>query len=242
MKTYQISAAFTVLFAAFAIQAEVVKDLCIKKIDEILKHLPQAGRTVAVFDWDKTISSDEGKYDLRELDEKSGTLPVINALHAQGIKTIVQTARFAGASRAGNLGSTEHEFIPKLQKTVTSMLETLKPTDWKNHGALLNDDLAEYKITLELPSLNERPYMLTLNQIVFAGGTYGKGASLAYLIDQNKFKDKINNIIFIDNSSKIVKEVRGTFKNRPENVYLFHYPKPTYERSRDENSGDEPCE
>ena len=43
-------------------QAVIEKKLCILKISDILQHLPEKGNTIAIFDWDKTISAEEGEY------------------------------------------------------------------------------------------------------------------------------------------------------------------------------------
>lgn len=66
--------------------------LCIKKISDILKHLPAGGETIAVFDWDQTISSEESGYGPRELGDV-GTMKTLEDLHNHGIKTMVLTAR-----------------------------------------------------------------------------------------------------------------------------------------------------
>jgi hypothetical protein len=223
------------IFLPSTSQATIVKDVCITEIKDVLTDLPAQGHTVAVFDWDKTISSKETKDDLRDLDPEHGTIAVINKLHEKGIQTMVLTARLAGYGLDHKDFSSGKLVKELIQEYVDSMKNTLAETNWMENGALKDHDLQE----TDLGSSK----MLTMDHMAFAGGTFAnKGHALSMLIDQDKFKDKPVNLLFIDNDCRKIEDVRGSFlNNRSINAYLYHYPKPTGNHLIDRSNGDLPC-
>ncbi len=71
LRLIKLAFLFLIVANAVPVQAKIAQVLCIKKINEILKHLPPNGETVAILDWDQTISSEEGSYtSARQIGEK----------------------------------------------------------------------------------------------------------------------------------------------------------------------------
>ncbi len=195
--------------------AGISKNVCIKSIDEVIRHLPpRDGHIIGIFDWDQTVSEHEGGYSPREGGSK-GTLATIGTVHRDDIKTIILTARGAG------LDQWEGEISP----IIKPMLETLSSVKWLDNGALKTENYTHLLI-------KGRWHLLTKKQIVFAGGGV-KGEAIAELIDKGMFKSRPDSIIFVDNDIHNIGNVRRVFERRPENMYLFHYPNPA--------GGDRPC-
>lgn len=214
---------FTLFLLAAPTQAIIEKEGCIKKINEVLNHLPKSGATDAIFDWDETISLQNAEYEIRETDPHTGTLAVIKKLHEKEIGTIVLTARLSGIGLKGDEQMSAQEVKKTLDGDIKHMIKALEPTDWLKHGALASYELKELNLQ---PDTNFDDYILIHNQIAFSGGASGKGEAISKMIDEGLFKKKPKNILFIDNKKANVDEVRVEFENRDEHVYLFHYPAP----------------
>jgi hypothetical protein len=177
----------------------------ITKIIQILEHLPQDRSSIVVFDYDDTLSPPFGP-GWCENDEAHGTLATINKIHQMGYKTMVLTRRLHGQPYSAR----------DSHYTQETMFEKLQQTQWLKNGALARDDLLEGKI--------EGHTIATKNQVCFSGGTHGKGKGLAFLIDNNCFKESPHNIVFIDDEKRNIESVKDAFSNRPENLFLFYYP------------------
>lgn len=190
--------------------AKIAEVHCIKNINEILRNLPKDGKTVAVWDWDQTISGEEGGYLPRESGAE-GTLATFKALHDQGVGTIVLTARGQGL-----------DFEEKALREIATRMQYALGKNWQTKGALKSNDLL--KINYREPESGEL-HAFALDQIVFGGGGH-KGKVITLLIDKDLFKEKLDNILFIDNDENNKNEVIKVFSNRPENIYIFYYPNP----------------
>jgi hypothetical protein len=220
-KANKIVICFTLLWVSAPTHAVIAKEGCIKKISEILNHLPKKGATDAIFDWDETISSKNGEYEMREMDPHTGTLSVLKKLHEKEIGTMVLTARLSGIGLAGDEDMSGQKVKETLEVYIKQMIKALETTDWLKHGALASYELQELDLQ---PDSDFDDYILIFNQIAFSGGASGKGEAISKMIDEGLFKKKPKNILFIDNKKSNVDEVRVEFENRDEHVYLFHYP------------------
>jgi|GEM_PF-4421334 len=212
---------FTLFLLSASTQATIVKQGCIKQISEIFNHLPKEGITVAIFDWDESISSKDGGYNMREIDPHTGTLAVLTKLHDKKIGTMVLTARLSGLGLKGDDSTSAHDLKKYLDDYIKHMTEAVESTDWLKHGALKSNDLKELNLQ---PDTDFDDYILIRDQIAFAGGASGKGEAITKIIVEGLFKNKPNNLLFIDNKKSNIDEVHVEFENRDERVYLFHYP------------------
>lgn len=176
----------------------------IDRIAQILEHIPKNGSTIVVFDYDDVISP-SFKTDWCEENEENGTLATIKQLHKMGIKTMVLTAR-------GNGESVDSYFF---DLCIEPMCQKLKQAMWFENGALAENEPREGNI--------KNNKIITINQICFTSKMFGKGEGLEFLIDHKCFKEPPVNIIFIDDAVYNIESVEKAFKNRPENMFLFHY-------------------
>ncbi|MBX3487506.1 MAG: DUF2608 domain-containing protein [Candidatus Paracaedibacteraceae bacterium] len=210
-------------------QAEIVQAQCIRSITEIkdaISKIDPSEKTIAALDWDQTISSEEGNYELRE---GFKTTKAIIDLHTKRIKAFILTARLKGVGIEG--GITDGRYYPKeeiddlIVDQVNEMRKKLGP-DWLKNGALKSNNLSELTIagSMAQSGTGRELKAIMSNQIVFSGGNQVKGETMKLLIDQDFLNEKPDNIIFVDNALYNMDEVTAAFEDRPEKVYLFYYP------------------
>lgn len=223
-----------ICFVPSVSQAKIVQNKCITKISEVLKelpaNLPQQGSTIAVFDWDETISPYDKilkqaprVFHEREIGD-NGTVAVIRDLQNSGIKTMVLTRRLGGWQLF------EQQNKEQLELTIHHMMDLLGEKEWMEHGPFRDTTATQWKLpdAVSLSSEKRPLYIMTMNHFVFAGGNSVKGKALKRLLDLDKevFIDTPKNIIFIDNDFRNTDDVAETFKDALQNIYIYLYPSP----------------
>lgn len=227
----------------------VVLNKTINHIHEILEYLPLEdpllpNSMIGVFDWDQTVSNKDGQNEPREKGD-NGTLNTINQIHNFGINTCILTARLNGFGLHGGILNEKEYTGAKIRMIVDDNVNRILQIlgqDWLNHGALIDNNLKDEKVpTSSSESQSESSssdsdifffnqdlertlYYIQKDQIIFAGGNPVKGKVLAHLIDRGEFKGTLESLFFVDDGKYNIKEVARIFEDRPEKVYLFHYP------------------
>lgn len=164
--------------------------------------------TTVVFDWDETISNQDGNYELRE---KSAPA-LMSELSDKKMPLIVLTARGLNPTVALDPG-----YEITMNKQVSNMLEKLGK-GWKKNEALITQDLKDWG------GAGGKDRLISKDDIVFAGGV-NKGRAMIKLIEHPILKKRPSNIIFIDNSPQSINDFAEAFIGRKEQVYIFHFPK-----------------
>lgn len=229
----------------------VVLNTTIDHIHEILEYLPledslPPNSMIGVFDWDQTVSVKNGENKPRETGW-NGTLETIHQIHNFGVNTCILTARLNGFGLHGGTLNGKKYTAANIRivadDNVDQFLQILGQ-DWLNHGALKDNSLKDEKVPSsssesesesessssdsDIFYYNQDPnrtlYYIQKDQIIFAGGEPVKGKVLAHLIDKGEFKGTPDTLFFVDDTKYNIKEVARIFKDRPEKVYLFHYP------------------
>lgn len=193
-----------------AIKPKNVSVECIANLNRIFKNLPQDGETLAVFDWDQTLSSKVGNFTLRD----RSTREILKTLHQRGIKTLVLSSR-----GVRNIASITPEIIEGVTRRTDKMVKVLG-NEWISHGALKEKNFSS------CTGISGKLNLITQNDIVLVGPTSTKGNALAELIDSDRLRQRPTNIIFVDHALQHVESVADVFSKRNENVYIFHYPNP----------------
>jgi hypothetical protein len=234
-----------------AVHSNIIKNVCIPKINDIFNHLenlPKDEKTIAAFDMDDTLVTraynEENKI-VETQKEGDKTANAVKELQDRNIETMILTARLQGAGLSidegcrpldrdktreilglepySDLGSQEEIAVKRKDAIIkyADEMDMFFPR-WQEYNPLKISELQ----SLHIPN-NTGNCMLTINNIVFAGGKkpVWKGKAMTVLIDKDMLKSSPNNILFIDDDKENIEEFNNSFKDRPENVYLFHYPK-----------------
>lgn len=187
---------------------------CVLSLREIQRAVQDIQRkngkledTTVVFDWDETISDQDGKFELRE----ESTPALISELSDKNMPLIVLTARGLNPGVALDPG---YEVI--MNNQVSLMSEKLGK-GWKKNEALITQALKDWGG----PTSKER--LISKDNIVFARG-FNKGRAMIKLIEEPILKKRPTNIIFIDNSPQSISDFAQAFVGRNEQVYIFHFP------------------
>jgi hypothetical protein len=187
-------------------QIEEVSD----KIKDIIKNHPEKlADTIAVFDWDETISKADGEYELR--DENKKLIKLLELLKINKIPAMVLTAR----------GYTNRQIDPQIytaqiEQQASKMTKALE--NWSSRVPALK--IAEIRM---LPIVSTPQGIIFKDDLVFTRGGK-KGLILSQLIDDNLLVQKPKNIIFVENDPKNIEEFAEKFRGRKEKVSIFHYP------------------
>lgn len=197
-----------------------ITEECISSILNVPLEKFNPSDTVIFIDWDRTISSGEGRHDFRE---GISTKKFINKVIHLKLGLSVITARGGNLSISRTnpeypelFGKSAKDFFRDMTKDMTKLLGG---DVFINNGALR---LEKSKIK-EINILSKS--VILLNQVIYTG-TVSKSSAIELLISNNFLKNKsIKNVVFIDNDIRHTSGVKKMFKNNNKyNLEIYHYP------------------
>lgn len=221
----------TILLCYFVLSvklwAEVVPIEEIAKIEDFALQISKEmtpENTLIAFDWDNTITKDDGED--TEFREGEATKNLIVELQSRGFKPLILTNRLKG------YGTTKlpESFNSKEEFTEFVKEELIEPMHKMGLELQKNSPFKESEGYLEFqPTDSENYIVIIFDSIVFSGsleeGGSMKGWGLLSIIDQYlTTHPEVKYILFIDNDLYHLNAVKKAFESRKEKVMLIHYP------------------
>jgi hypothetical protein len=159
---------------------------------------------LVVSDWDDVVVN-EGSSQAGQLRDSSSK-EFFDLITSQRIPFFVLTARLDEIKRT-------EESITVFENMSRGMLQVLPEVDFYSHS--------------ETAFLNYFPHLFGEMNAAYANGVVfsaKKGEALAAILDQNKLKTQPRVILFTDDRSDHIQQMKDSFANREEGIILCHYP------------------